>query len=180
MNKKGISALVVVAIVVIAVVVVGVVAYYALSSGGDNGGGGNGGETVITIQNATSLSYDADVTSQGSTITYEWAGRNIGSDTLEIRVDLLGGESGNYSYILNAGDQTAWAGVNDEWTDVSSDFANQWAAWGATWTENLDALQADWSGTGDFQYTASNGDEITIHNIALNPELADSLFQPPA
>jgi hypothetical protein len=180
MNKKGVSALVVVAIVVIAVVVVGVAAYYVLSSGGGNENGGNGGETVITIENATSLQYDADVTSQGATITYAWAGKNIGTDNLTIRVDLLGGESGNYSYILNAGDETAWSAVNDEWTDVSSDFAAQWAAWATSWTENLDALKADWSGTGAFSYTAANGDSITIHNIALGPTLSDSLFQPPA
>lgn len=171
MNKKGISTLVIVAIIVIAVVIAGI-AVYVLYSGG-------GGEEV-TVENATSIQYDADITSQGATIQYKYAGKNLGTDNLMIRIDLLGGEAGNYSYILNAGDQTAWAAVNDEWTDISSDFTAQWTAWGSTWTANLDALKADWSGTGDFTFTAENGDSITIKNVSLNPELADSLFQPPS
>jgi hypothetical protein len=176
-NKKGISTLVIVAIIVIAVVIGGI-AVYVLYSGGTTEPTPTP-EPTPDIEGATSIQYDADITSQGATIQYKYAGKNLGTDNLMIRIDLLGGEAGNYSYILNAGDETAWAAVNDEWTDVSSDFAAQWAAWGAAWTENLDALKANWSGTGDYTFTAENGDSITIKNVSLNPELADSLFQPP-
>ena len=179
MNKKGISTLVIVAIIVVAVVVIGAIAAYVWYSGGTT-------EPTPTptptpdIEGATSLQYAAEVTAQGVTISYEWAGKNIGTDNLMIRVDLLGGEAGNYSYILDAGDEKAWAAVEDEWTDISIDFTAQWTAWGAVWTANLDGLKADWSGTGDFTYTAENGDSVTIKNVSLNPELADSLFQPPS
>jgi hypothetical protein len=173
MNKKAISMLLIVVIIVVVVVIGAAAAYYVLSIGDGNG---NGGEDVITVANATSLQYDADVTSMGETIQYNWAGKNLGTEDLMIRVDLLGGEMGNFSYIMNAGEQTAWQNIVGTWEEA--DFAEQWASWGTAWTENLDELKADWSGTGDFTYTAENGDDITISNVSLNPELADSLFQP--
>jgi hypothetical protein len=94
-----------------------------------------------------------------------------------LRIDLLGGEAGNYSYILNGGNQTAWAAVNGEWTDITSEFNAQWTSWGTMWTGHVNNL-ANWSGTGDYTYTDANGDSITIFNITVNPTLPDSLFQP--
>ena len=166
-----------VAALVIVIVVAGVGIYLFMGTGG--GGGGGGGETqdTYTVTNATSLQFEANVTSQGATITYEWAGTNLNLTNVMLRIDLLGGEVGNYSYILNAGNQTAWTAVNGEWTDISSDFNAQWNAWGTQWTGHVNAL-ANWSGTGDYTYTATDGSSITIYNIAINPTLSDSLFQP--
>ena len=169
MNKNTMYALVAVVVIIVVVVVVAG-AYVLMNPSG-------GGETIVTVANATSLQYDADVTAQGTTITYKFAGINLGTSNLTIRVDLLGGEAGNFSYILNGGEQKAWAKTDSTWTDVSSDFTNQWNAWGTQWTANVDAL-ASWSGTGDYTYTAANGDSVKIYNISVNPTLADSLFQP--
>jgi hypothetical protein len=157
----------VVAAVVIIIAVAAVAGYYLLIN--------TGGGTPVTVETATSLQYDANVTSQGATVTYEFAGANLNTTSLKLRIDVLGGESGNYSYILNAGDETAWAAVNGVWTDVSSTFTDQWNSWGTQWTNNVDAL-ANWSGIGDYTYTDANG-SIVISNISLNPTLADSLFQ---
>lgn len=172
MNSKTMYILVAVLVIVIVVAGIGIYLYM-----GTGGGGGGGGENTYTVANATSLQFEANVTSQGYTIPYKLAGKNLNSTNLTLRIDLLGGESGNYSYILNAGDETAWEAVNGEWTDKSSDFTNQWASWGTEWTNYVDAL-ANWSGTGDYTYTAANGDAITIYNITINPTLPDSLFQP--
>lgn len=161
---------------VIVIVAAGVGIYLFMGTG-DGGGGGGGGENTYTVANATSLQFEANVTSQGYTIPYKLAGKNLNSTNLTLRIDLLGGESGNYSYILNAGDETAWEAVNGVWTDKSSDFLAQWASWGTEWTNYVDAL-ANWSGTGDYTYTAANGDAITVYNITVNPTLVDSLFQP--
>jgi hypothetical protein len=178
-NKKGISTLLIVAIVVVVVVIAGIAVYVLYSgTGGENGGNGNGGEDVYTVENATSLQYDADVTTQGQTFTYKLAGKNLGTENMKLRIDLLGGETGNYSYILNAGDETAWAAVNGEWTDMTTDFAAQWQAWGTEWTNYINNLK-NWSGTGEYTYTAE-GVSVRVYNISLNPSLADSLFQPPA
>jgi hypothetical protein len=158
------------AVVVIAIIVIGVGAYVYLGMGGGTTEG-NG------VADATSLQYDADVTSQGVTATYEFAGKNLGASDMMLRIDILGGESGNYTYILNAADMTAWTAVNGEWTDISSTYQEQWDSWNGQWTGNVDALAA-WSGTGDYTYTDDNGDSVKIYNISVNPTLADSLFQP--
>ena len=178
MNKTTMYGIV--AVVVIVVVVAAVAGAYVLMNPGGGGGDGNGnggGEDVITAANATSLQYDALVTSQGTTITYKFAGKDLGTSNLTFRIDLLGGEAGNYIYILNGAQKEAWANADGTWTDVSSDFTNQWAAWEPQWTANVNAL-VSWSGTGEYTYTAANGDSIVISNISLNPTLADSLFQP--
>jgi hypothetical protein len=172
MNKKMMYALV--SVVIIIVVVGAVVGAYMLM---------NNGGTTNKVASATSLQYNADVTYQGSTaITlFNWAAKNIGTTDMELRIDITGGASGNYTYILNHGTQTAWLAVNGTWTNASSDFTNQWNTWvgtGMAWTRNLDSLTTSWSGTGDHTYTDSaTGTTTRIYNTAINPTLNDSLFQ---
>jgi len=164
-----------VAALVIVIVVAGIGIYLYMGTG-DGGGGGGGGENTYTVSNATSLQFEANVTSQGYTIPYKLAGKNLGTANLTLRIDLLGGEAGNYSYILNAGDKTAWEAIEGVWTDKSSDFNAQWASWGTQWTGYVDALKS-WSGTGDYSYTATDGSSIKTYDISINPTLSDSLFQ---
>jgi hypothetical protein len=162
-----------VSVVVIIVVVGAVVGAYMLM---------NNGGTTNTVASATSLQYNADVTYQGSTGTtvFNWAAKNMGTANMELRIDISGGASGNYTYILNDEDNTAWLATNGTWTDVSSDFTNQWNTWvgtGMAWPRNLDALSMNWNGTGDHTYTDSaTGTTTRIYNVAINPTLADSLF----
>jgi len=162
-----------VAVLVVAVVGVGVGAYVFL------GMGGGGGTT--NVADATSLQYDADVTYQGSTSLYKFAARDMGTSDMALRIDIFGGASGNYTYILNGKDQTAWVGVNDEWSDLSSDFTNQWNAWvgsGKQFTTDVDTLAANWSGTGDYTYTDSaTQTTIRIYNIQVNPTIDNALFE---
>jgi hypothetical protein len=171
MNKKTMYALVAIVVIIVAVAVAG--AYVLTNSGG-------GGKTV-TIADATSLQYDSDVTYQGDITLTKWTAKNVGATDMALHLDILHGEQGNYTYILNRGDQTAWLAVNGTWTDVSSDFTNQWNTWVGTdkrWTNDLDALSTNWSGTGDYTYTNSaTGTTFRIYNIAINPTLDDSLFQ---
>ena len=171
MNRKMIYALVAIVAVIVVVAVAG--AYVLMNSGG----GGN----TVKVADATSLQFDADVKFEGTpTALFKWAAKNVGATDMVLRLDILGvGDTGNYSYILNGGDQTAWLSNNGTWTNVSSDFTNQWNHWvGTEWTNDLDAL-ANWSGTGDYNYTSADGKTTArIYNIAINPVLADSLFQP--
>ena len=175
MNSK--TTYILVAALVIVIVVAGVGIYLFMGTGGGGGGGGGGTQDTYTVANATSLQFEANVTRQGTTLTYEWAGKNLNSTNVTLRIDLLGGEAGIYSYILNGGNQTAWAAVDGEWADISSYFNAEWNSWGTQWTGHVNAL-ANWSGTGDYTYTDANGDSITIYNITINPTLPDSLFQP--
>ncbi len=175
MNSKTIGILV--AVVVIIIVVAGVGLYYYMGTGGGGGGGGGGGQTVYTVANATSLKYDANVTSQGVTIPYKFEGMNIGSSNLTIRVDLLGGASGNYTYVLIAGNQTAWQSVNLVCSDVSNDFLSLWTSWGGQWSDNYNQLKTKWSGSGDLTYTTTTGDTVLISNVVIQPTLPNSDFE---
>ena len=172
MNRKMMYALVAVVVIIVVVAVAG--AYVLMN---------NGGGSTPKVADATSLQYNADVSYQGATpVLFTWTAKNVGATDMVLRIDLMGGESGNYTYILNSGAQTAWVSSNGTWTNVSSDFTKQWNTWvgtGKQWTLNLNALETNWSGTGDYTYTTPSGNSvIRIHNVVINPTLADSLFQP--
>jgi hypothetical protein len=172
-NKKGISMLVIVAIIVIAVVVGGIAAYYVLTSG-------EGGEPEATptpssspdVADATSISFDVELAEE----TDKFTAKNLGTSDILLRVDQTDADGNPFTYIMNQTGQTVYADFGTGFDDYSSDFETSY------WNSELigkvaldsyiDAL-ADWSGTGDYQ-----GDGFVISNIALNPELADSIFQP--
>ena len=170
MNKNTMYILV--AVVVIIVVVATVAGAYMLM----NPGGGN----TVKVADATSLQYDVDVTYQGTTSLSKFAAKNLGASDMMLRIDLLGGDQGNYTYILNSEDKTVWLALNGNWTDASTTYNDLMATGGlgAQNTVHTDAL-ANWSGTGDYTYTDSVGTSYKIYNVAINPTLDDSLFQPP-
>ena len=171
MDRKMMYAL---AAVVAIIVIVAVAGAYVLM----NNGGGN----TAKVADATSLQYNADVSYQGATpVVFTWTAKNVGATNMVLRIDLMGGASGNYTYIMDHGAQTVWWLNSGTWTNLSSDFTNQWSTWvgtGKQWTNNLNHLTTDWSGTGDCTYAGSSTNTtIRIYNVVINPTLADSLFQ---
>jgi hypothetical protein len=161
-----------VVIIIVAIAAVGVGVYLVTQSGG-----GGGGDTY-TVANATSLQIESNVTEQGITVTHKWTAKNLNTSNLMLRLDLLGGEAGNYSYILIASNQTAWSAANGVWTDASSTFNDLWSIWGTHWTNLVNELKTNWSGTGEHNYTTSDGASVKVYYVSINPSLADSLFQP--
>jgi hypothetical protein len=134
-----------------------------------SGGGAN-------VAGASSLQFTVDVTGGSSQGTYKYMAKNVGTSSMMIRVEMTT-SSGNFVEIINGAQQKAWIYQNGAWTDLSSTFSDQWSSWSSTWTGYKNNL-ADWTGSGDWTYTASDGSTIRIHNISVNPSLADSLFQP--
>jgi len=170
-NKKGISMLVIVAIIVIAVVVGGIAAYYVLTSG-------EGGEPTPTpaptpdVEGATSISFDVALAEE----TDKFTAKNLGTSDVLLRVDQTDADGNTFIYLMNQTGQEAWANFGGEWMDVSATFeADYWNSplIGKVALDSYMTALADWSGTGDYE-----GDEFVISNISLNPELADSIFQP--
>lgn len=170
MNKKTLYVLVAALIVIVVAAVAGGLWVY-------NGGSKGGGNTQsVSVANATSLEFMANVTTQGSiVVTHACYGKNIGTPNLMIRIDILGGEAGNWSYILDTGQEKSWNSTNYG-AYASGNYTADWAFWGTVWTGFVTNLK-NWSGTGDYSYTSSNGNPVTIYNIKVNPKLPDSLFQ---
>jgi hypothetical protein len=169
MRRRTLYILVLVVLVVIIVASVGAYVWWNNNSGG---GRGNGGGT--NVAGATSMQYSVDVTSQGTTATYKFAAKNLKTSNMMLRIEVLGGGSGDYIYILNGAEKKAWSYSNGEWTDISETFDSQWNAWSSIWQGYFDNL-TQWNGTGDWSYT-SGGESIRIYSIQVNPVLVDSLF----
>jgi hypothetical protein len=179
-SRKTLIAIIVIAIIAIAAVAAGV--YLATQSGG---GGGPSPSVTPTptptptganVSGASSLQFSVDVTGGSSAGTYKYMAKNIGTSNMMIRVEITS-SSGNLVYIVNGAQQKAWAYQNGAWTDLSSTFSDQWSAWNSTWAGYKEDL-VSWTGSGDWTYTAPDGSTIRIHEISVNPSLADSLFQP--
>jgi hypothetical protein len=191
MNQNGISTIAIVAIVVTVVVVAvvgGVAAVVLLQpgtpSGGTTtgtptttttGGGGVTGTTTTTtgggIAGATSLSCKMDGTYGGSTYTMTLKIKNIGSDSIKIRVEgtMMGQE---FIEIVNGEQQKAWVYTpGSGWQDISENFSgllNQFS--------QLQTGLSGWTG-GEINTTdPTTGAPVRIYDIVLNPVLADSLF----
>jgi hypothetical protein len=170
---------IIVAVLVVVIIVAGAAAYILSTN---NNGTNNATPTptpapTVSIASATSLQFTVNDTSQGTTTPYQFAGTNIGTANLTIRIDLPSCNPGgaNYTYVLNAGTQSAWNTTNNgAW--IKDNFNNTWPLWGDMWSGYVAKLDT-WNSTATYSYTASSGDSITIFDIHVNPTLPSSTFQ---
>ncbi len=178
MNQKGISTLVIAVIVVVVVAVAGVGVYLYMSGSGGNGGGATPTPTASApdVEGASSLQFKVEVTSEGSSYTNTYIAKNIGTSDMMIRIEIESAD-GDFGYILNGAEEKAWTYEEGEWTDISDMFSDQWSLWSATY-EGYQTSLADWTGTGEWTYTDTDGSSVRIYDISVNPTLADTLFQP--
>ncbi len=180
MNKQ--TTYIVVAVVVVIIVIGGIGAYLLLNKPATGGNGGTPTPTPVStptaapgnnVATATSLQYNVDVVVNGTTSTFVYKAKNLGTENVMLRVDMTV-EGQQYSYVLNAAQQKSWVSMGGTW--VESSFATDWPTYSQQLTDYSNEL-ADWSGTGDFTYTSPTGDSVRIYGIVVNPTLADSLFQ---
>ena len=157
--------------VIVVILVVGVAGYYFL--GNNNGGTTNPTPTPppATVVGANTLQFTVNQTTNGATVTYQYECKNFNTSTEAIRLDILGGSAGNYSYIIDAGAKTSWSGLNGaSWTQDTS-FNSQFAVDFHNYVNKLVAA----GNTNDLTYT-SGSDTIKIYCVSVNPTLAASLF----
>lgn len=165
-KKKLIIAVVIFIAIAIASVVAGV--YLATRIGG---GGGS------VIAGASSLQFSVMVThNETSRGNYTYMAKNAGASNMTMRIETTNTAGNSIIYIVNGVQQKAWVYSNGQWQDLSDAFTTQWATWSSKLKEYTDNL-AGWT-SGDWTYTAPNEDTVKVYNIAVNPSLADSLFQP--
>ena len=166
MNKK--TMYIIVAVLVI-IIVVGVAAYALLYN---SGGGGTTSPTAtptVSVADATTLQFSANVTSQGQTTEYKWYGKDKHAN-MTIRVDFA-----NYAYIMNASQEKSWSSTDSGATWTKGNFTADWISWSPLWTGYVNNL-AHWSGSGNYAYTDSSGEAITLFNISVNPTIPASTF----
>ncbi len=162
----------IVAVVIIIIVIAGVAAWYYYGNSGNTEPTPTPTPGPSAVADATTVSFNADVTSGGTTTTYMWQGKDIHSDMVTFRVDLEGG----YAYILNAGTETAWESTDSGATWTAGVFADDWLAWGATWQDYLDNL-THWNGE-DATYSIDDATIGTavVSDIVINPTISASTF----
>jgi hypothetical protein len=130
------------------------------------------------VGTASSLQFSIDITSAGvAQGTYTYMAKNAGTNNLMLRIEMKDTNGATtFIYIVNGAQQKAWMYDGTTWTDLSASFSTQWSSWDSAFAGYQNSL-AGWAGLGDYTYTAPNGDSVRYYNIAVNPTLADSLFQ---
>jgi|WetSurMetagenome_2_1015567.scaffolds.fasta_scaffold19602_4 hypothetical protein len=175
--NRVISKLVIVVIILIAIVTGSIAIYYFLQNGTTK-------QDVFTVQNATSLQVSADVvgsnvaSNQGVPNPFKWSVANIGTSNQKIRLTIYANDSDQtgFSYIVNSQNQAAWKNENGTWVSTNYDELNN--LWGTEWTQTLNELKANWTGNGNVSFKNSFGDNVTVTNVVINPEIPDSTFEP--
>jgi len=156
--------------VLVVVIVVGVAGYMLLNNGENNNGTTPTPTPGPNVAEATSLQFNANITSQGQTTEYMWYGANLNSANEKLRVDFV-----TYVYILDAGQQKSWMSMDSGATWTEGTFADDWNSWGTQWTEYVSSL-AMWNGTDDISYANAAEEAIVLSNIVINPTIPDSTF----
>jgi cytoskeletal protein RodZ len=198
-RKKGLIALIVIAIVVVAAAVG---AYAVLNNGSNNNNNSTptptpthttgasstpSSSTSSTptsstpssngVATASSLQFSIDVTSGGvKQFTYTYMAKNAGTNNLMLRIETTDSSGTTSIYIVNGVLQKAWTYDGTEWTDISSTYSMQYNTWDASFVGYQNSLTS-WAGAGGYTYTAPNGDSVRYYDIAVNPNLSDSLFE---
>jgi hypothetical protein len=164
----------IVAVLVVVIIIAGVAVYLLYGNGGGTTNPTNTPSPTTTVGDATTLTFSASVTSSGTTITYNWAGKDIHGAPV-IRVDFAG-----YSYLLDAGKEKSWSSTDNGVTWTAGTFADDWPSWSTQWFEYVDYLTpGHWSGSGNYSYTDTLGQAVVLSNIVINPTIPDSTFAEP-
>jgi hypothetical protein len=126
-----------------------------------------------TVKYASTLTFNANITAQGTTLEQRWAARDIKHENKTFRVEILDHGSEKF-YVLNAGQQKSWSST-DGVTWVSSDFAADWATFNPEW-EDYFANLINWRGSGNYSITNSAEQDVLLFDISVNPAIPDSTF----
>jgi hypothetical protein len=167
---------IIVAVLVVVIIIAGAAAY-VLSTNGNSGTNASPTPTpapAATVVGANTLQFSVNETTNGATVNYLFACKNFNTSTELIRIDIPSG-SGNYSYIIKAGEQKSYTNQTGTWTQDSTFDPSSFAT---AFTNHVDKLAAQ-GNTNDLTYT-SGSSTFKIYCVAVNPTLADSFFAVPS
>ena len=166
MAKKKKNTKLIVAAILVTIVVAAVVAgvYFVMSRGG-------------AVATASALKFNVKISYNETTLgDYVYRAKNVGTSNMTIRIETNSSDGKKIVYIVNGAQRKAWVYSSDEWRDYSDAFTTQWATRSSEMKEYTGKL-AGWT-SGDLTYTNTKGETVRIFNIAVNPSLDDSLFEP--
>lgn len=129
---------------------------------------------------ATSLAFTVEVDTQGVVYTYTYQARNIGTSSLDVRVDVTSDQF-NAAYIVSGSTRQGWIYSGDQWLEFTAmyqDFDTFWNEWANSFEGYQGYLAEEWTGLTTWTYTIPGMGTVTYTNIDINPVLPDSLFQP--
>jgi outer membrane lipoprotein-sorting protein len=183
-DMKKSSMYAIVAVVIIIIIVAGVAAWYYTSNPSTPSATPTptSSAPAAGVADASTLTFDVNVTTNGQTTTYTWSAENTPDfatgSALKLRVDFAG-----YSYIFDtsASPPAAYSST-DGTTFTATDFASLWGTeaapgFGNMWTDYYDALSTHWDGSSaTYTFTDHAGAENVIFNISVNPSLPASTF----
>jgi hypothetical protein len=169
---------IIVAVLVIVIIIAGAAAYLLTN----NGGSGTtptptpSATPVPTVIGASTLQFNVNQTGTAGTVTYMFSAKNLNTTTLIVRMDILGGSAGNYSYIVDTSAQKAYSNINNAATWTSDDWPTDYAMVITPFNDYVTHLADNWNGSDlTYTYTSTTG-TILIYSICPNPTLTTSLF----
>ena len=129
---------------------------------------------------ATSLDFTVQVTTQSVVSTCRYRARNIGTSSLDIRVD-VSSQQMNSAYIISGSNRQGWIYSDGQWinfTTMYQGFDEYWNTWNGSFAGYRTSLAKNWTGLQGWTYTVPGVGTVTYTDITINPTLPDSLFQP--
>ena len=164
---------IIVAVLVVVIIIAGAAAYVlSTNSGSSNNTSPTPTPAPASVVNASTLQFVVNETTNGANVTYNFTAKNVNTTTLVLRVDIPGGSSGNYSYILDVSQQKSWLSTDNGVTWTASVYNTDWETFGLKWYNYSNALVM-WNGVDQtYTYDAST----LIYCIAVNPTLPASEF----
>ncbi len=131
--------------------------------------------TALDVAGATSLKYSVTITGNGTELSYDFYGKNLGTNNFMMRIEGCT-PSGVINYVFNGEQQKAWMLTDNQLTDISTSYDTYYSTWYTLWVTYVNALKLGWTGNGDYSY-GSQGTTVTIYDIYINPNLGDALFE---
>ncbi len=180
MNKKTIYAIVAVLVIII-VVAVAAVFLLGLGGGGPVTPTPTPTATPLTVVDANTLQFDVAETTDGVVLNYAFASKNVNTTEQVVRMDILGGEAGNFSYIIDIAAGTSFTSMDNGVTWTAGDF-NTDLNYVVAFADYQTAL-VNWDGHSEtYSFTTTDalappaGRGIVISSIHVNPTLDDATY----
>lgn len=149
-------------------------------SGEQSGIPGSTSCSEIGLDTGNVSSVDVSYSMIGEEETVHIRARNLKTDNADFRVDITGTEKGEVTYIYNSEESAAYVyeTENDVWREIPEEIASRTIC---SAQGSLVTSAHSWAeGYGTGAHTVTKEGKTVKVDITVDPQLPDSLFNPPA